>query len=87
VSPVRYELGFYIPEDDVPHGHRHENLKPYIVFLFTRQQLSLTFDVHVIFYKLLHVIAASAVTPRTLHLVAPQLLDFALRFYVRKLFV
>jgi hypothetical protein len=30
VSPVKYELGFYIPEDDILHSHRRENLKPYI---------------------------------------------------------
>jgi hypothetical protein len=24
VSPVRYELGFYIPEDDILHSHRRE---------------------------------------------------------------
>jgi hypothetical protein len=30
VSPVKYELGFYIPEDDIVHSHRHENLKSYI---------------------------------------------------------
>jgi hypothetical protein len=29
VSPVRYELGLYIPEDDIPHSHRRENLKSY----------------------------------------------------------
>jgi hypothetical protein len=29
VSPVRYELG-YIPEDDILHSHRRENLKSYI---------------------------------------------------------
>jgi hypothetical protein len=29
VSPVRYELGFYIPEDDIPHSLCHENLKSY----------------------------------------------------------
>jgi hypothetical protein len=29
VSPVRYELGFYIPEDDILHSHCRENLKPY----------------------------------------------------------
>jgi hypothetical protein len=28
VSPVRYELGFCIPEDDILHSHRRENLKP-----------------------------------------------------------
>jgi hypothetical protein len=30
VSAVRYELAFYIPEDGILHGHRHENLKSYI---------------------------------------------------------
>jgi hypothetical protein len=30
VSPVKYKLGFYIPEDDILHSHRHENLKSYI---------------------------------------------------------
>jgi hypothetical protein len=29
VSPVRYELGFYIPEDGILHSHRRENLKSY----------------------------------------------------------
>jgi hypothetical protein len=30
VSPVRYELGFYIPEEDgIFHSHRRENLKSY----------------------------------------------------------
>jgi hypothetical protein len=24
---VRYKLGFYIPEDDILHSHRRENLK------------------------------------------------------------
>jgi hypothetical protein len=27
VSPVRYEVGFYIPEDDILQSHRRENLK------------------------------------------------------------
>jgi hypothetical protein len=27
VSPVKYELGFYIQEDDILHSHRRENLK------------------------------------------------------------
>jgi hypothetical protein len=31
--PVRYELGFYIPENNVRHSHRRENLKFYIIFL------------------------------------------------------
>jgi hypothetical protein len=30
VSPVRYELGFYIPEDDILHSHRRGNLRSYI---------------------------------------------------------
>jgi hypothetical protein len=29
VSPVKYELGFYIPEDDILRSHRRENLKSY----------------------------------------------------------
>jgi hypothetical protein len=29
VSPVKYELGFYIPEDDILHSHCRENLKSY----------------------------------------------------------
>jgi hypothetical protein len=29
VSPVRYGLGFYIPEDDILHRQRRENLKSY----------------------------------------------------------
>jgi hypothetical protein len=30
MSPVKYELGFYIREDDILHSHRRENLKSYI---------------------------------------------------------
>jgi hypothetical protein len=30
VSPVKYELDFYIPEDAILHSHRRENLKSYI---------------------------------------------------------
>jgi hypothetical protein len=29
VSPVRYKLGFYIPEDDILHSDRRENLRSY----------------------------------------------------------
>jgi hypothetical protein len=29
VSPVKYGLGFYIPEGDILHSHRRENIKPY----------------------------------------------------------
>jgi hypothetical protein len=30
VSPARYELSFYIPEDGILHSPRRENLKSYI---------------------------------------------------------
>jgi hypothetical protein len=29
VSPVRYELGFHVPEDGIIHSHRCEHLKFY----------------------------------------------------------
>jgi hypothetical protein len=29
MSPVKYELGFYIPEDDILHSHRLENFRFY----------------------------------------------------------
>jgi hypothetical protein len=34
VSPVKYELGFYIPEDDILHSHRLKNLKSYYIPTF-----------------------------------------------------
>jgi hypothetical protein len=30
VSPVKYELGFYIPEDDILDSYCRDNLKSYI---------------------------------------------------------
>jgi hypothetical protein len=30
MSPVRYGMGFHIPEDDILHSHSRENLKSYI---------------------------------------------------------
>jgi hypothetical protein len=33
VSPVKYELDFYIPEDDILHSDRRERLKSYTVKL------------------------------------------------------
>jgi hypothetical protein len=30
VSPVKYELGYYIPEDGILHSDRRENFKSYI---------------------------------------------------------
>jgi hypothetical protein len=29
MCPLKYELGFYIPQDDILHSHRRENLKSY----------------------------------------------------------
>jgi hypothetical protein len=31
MSPLKYELGFYIPEDDILDSHCRENLKSYIL--------------------------------------------------------
>jgi hypothetical protein len=33
MSPVKYKLGFYIPEDDILHSHRCEYLKFYITLI------------------------------------------------------
>jgi hypothetical protein len=33
VSPVRYKLGFYIPEDNIRYSRRRENLKSYFVYV------------------------------------------------------
>jgi hypothetical protein len=30
MSPVKYEMGFYISEDGILHSYRRENLKSYI---------------------------------------------------------
>jgi hypothetical protein len=40
VSPVRYELGFYIPEDDTLHTHRRENLKSYTIRVWKMLELA-----------------------------------------------
>jgi hypothetical protein len=37
VSHMRYELDLYIPEDDILHSHRRENLTFYIcTFIYSR---------------------------------------------------
>jgi hypothetical protein len=33
VSPVKYELGFYIPEGGILHSHNPESLKSYITLM------------------------------------------------------
>jgi hypothetical protein len=44
VSPVKYELGFYISQDAILHSHRRENLKSYIALtrwtLYRRRNVS-----------------------------------------------
>jgi hypothetical protein len=44
VSPVKYELSFYIPEDGILHSHRRENLKSdiYSVLFITLLQRPLS---------------------------------------------
>jgi hypothetical protein len=42
MSPLRYELGVYIPEDGILHSHRLENLK-YYNHLFCFRHFLLTF--------------------------------------------
>jgi hypothetical protein len=34
VSPVKYDLGVYIPEDGILRSHRRENLKSYTELYF-----------------------------------------------------
>jgi hypothetical protein len=46
VSPVKYELSFYIPEDDILHSHRRENLKPYINLDINLTVVSLISELH-----------------------------------------
>jgi hypothetical protein len=50
VCPVRYELGLHIPEDDILHSHRRENLKFYIAS--TGWALSLRHNVSPVKYEL-----------------------------------
>jgi hypothetical protein len=50
VSPVKYELGFYIPEDAILHSHCRENLKSYILksysFSISELMTSAYFPIH-----------------------------------------
>jgi hypothetical protein len=50
VSPVKYELGFYIPEGDILHSHSREYLKSYIAL--TGWTLWWRHDVSPVKYKL-----------------------------------
>jgi hypothetical protein len=40
VSPVKYEIGFQNPEDDILHSHRCENLKSYTPTFYSKYQLA-----------------------------------------------
>jgi hypothetical protein len=40
MSPVKYELGSYIPEDDILHSHCRRNLKSYIVSIVIEHQVN-----------------------------------------------
>jgi hypothetical protein len=40
VFRARYELGFYVAEDDILHSHRRENLKAYKDFIKQRRMFS-----------------------------------------------
>jgi hypothetical protein len=44
MSPVRYELGFYIPEDDMLHSHGREDFKSYMYIINMGRYLRETFD-------------------------------------------
>jgi hypothetical protein len=40
MSPVKYELGFYIPEDGILHSHRRGNLTSYEIPSFNTDNLT-----------------------------------------------
>jgi hypothetical protein len=40
MSPVRYVLGVYIPEDDIFHSHCRESLKSYFLSLDHKLEMS-----------------------------------------------
>jgi hypothetical protein len=42
VSPVKYKLDFYIPEDDILHSRRRENLKSYMCTYVRELHVALT---------------------------------------------
>jgi hypothetical protein len=47
VSPVKYELSFYIPEDAILHSYRRENLKCYIsVTVLLKRQVNPNMRLH-----------------------------------------
>jgi hypothetical protein len=47
VSPVKYEMGFYIPEDGIPHSYRHENVISYIIGGWLQFNEILSYDAYI----------------------------------------
>jgi hypothetical protein len=43
MSPVKYELGFYIPENEILHSHRRENLKWFPALILRYSLLTVRF--------------------------------------------
>jgi hypothetical protein len=39
MSPVRYELGVYIPEDGILHSHSRENHRSYMNEIFDQEKI------------------------------------------------
>jgi hypothetical protein len=53
VSPVKYELGFYIPEDGILHSHCRERLKSYThVTVFDIMNFRVISDINLICYNI-----------------------------------
>jgi hypothetical protein len=67
MSPVRYELGFYIPKDDILHSHRRENLKSYTLSMCPLQTRFLPQNIQTgglkFSYRLLHCDFHNPVSP------------------------
>jgi hypothetical protein len=62
VSPVKYELGFYIPEDDILHSHCREHFRSYETFIVLSFVILLLLC---IFLPLVCPVAHSSVTNKT----------------------
>jgi hypothetical protein len=63
VSPVRYEVGFYIPEDDILHSHCYGNLHSSTSFLSLRIMKNLfTSDKIAVSYRHMPVLADAYVS-------------------------
>jgi hypothetical protein len=58
VSPVKYKLGLYSPEDDILHSHRRENHRPYtlrsslVMHYATSREVAVSFPDQVIGFSI-----------------------------------